>query len=163
MKTAYLSLGSNMGDRSRNLAMARAHLKAHIGAEVRESHVYLSKAWGMTEQPDFYNQVVCYLTDKSAEDLLDICLTTERSMGRVRDHKWTRRAIDIDLLFLDDEIRNSQTLTLPHPYISKRNFVLIPLMELAPDLVHPILGKTIEELYLQTEDMLEVLMLENDG
>jgi len=161
---AYVALGSNVGDRFLHLDQAIGHLEnaLEIPTSAR-SHVYLSKAWGVTDQNDFYNQIVVFETTLSPESLLKTCQDVEITMGRARIQKWHARNIDIDLLFLGQLQRNSGSLTLPHPMIEQRNFVLVPMMELAPQLMHPILGKNIEELYLQTEDMLEVLMLEMNG
>lgn len=161
---AYIALGSNVGDRSLHLEQAIEHLENALEIPVSErSHVYLSEAWGVTEQNDFYNQIIVFETDLSPEAMLKTCQDVEVAMGRDRMQKWHARNIDIDLLFLGELERSSSSLTLPHPMIEHRNFVLVPMMELAPQLMHPILGKNIEELYLQTEDMLEVLMLEMNG
>jgi len=117
----------------------------------------------MNGQPDFYNQVVSLVTSESANALLAILQEIESNIGRKRIVKWEARIIDIDILFYGDLIVRTQTLRIPHPLIPKRNFALIPLLELVPDLVHPVLDKTIQELYIESLDPLEVLMLDTNG
>ncbi|NND07387.1 MAG: 2-amino-4-hydroxy-6-hydroxymethyldihydropteridine diphosphokinase [Saprospiraceae bacterium] len=161
---AFIGLGSNIGDRAGHLKTATKELEKRLeDATCQRSPIYLSKAWGVTNQNDFYNQVIAFETGLEPESLLHHCIQVEKAMGRNRARRWHSRNIDIDLLFVGNNIRQSEKLNLPHPMIEKRNFVLVPLMELAPQFIHPILGKTIEELYLQTNDLLEVLMLEMHG
>ena len=161
---AFIGLGSNVGDRAYHLKTATKELEGRLDTfPCQISHMYLSKAWGVTEQKDFYNQVIVFETALEPESLLDHCIQVEQTMGRNRVKRWHARNIDVDLLFVGNNVHKSKTLVLPHPMIEQRNFVLVPLMELAPQLLHPILGKTIEELYLQTKDLLEVLMLEMHG
>jgi 2-amino-4-hydroxy-6-hydroxymethyldihydropteridine diphosphokinase len=145
------------------LRRAREHIVLSAGTILESSHVYLTEAWGKVGQPDFYNQVLKISTGLNALDLLKTLLKTEKDLGRTRQVKWEPRIIDIDILFYNQEIQHNQTLQLPHPLIPKRNFVIVPLLEICPDLIHPILEKTIEELYLESDDPLEVLMIENHG
>ena len=160
---AYILLGSNLGDRSKNLLRAREKIEATVGKIVQTSHVYLTEAWGKEGQPDFCNQVLKISTHKKPLDLLKDLLAIETVLGRNRQVKWEPRIIDIDILFYNDEICQNKVLHLPHPLIPKRNFVIIPLMEICPELVHPILDKTIEELYIESDDPLEVLMIDSHG
>ncbi|MDH3648971.1 MAG: 2-amino-4-hydroxy-6-hydroxymethyldihydropteridine diphosphokinase [Saprospiraceae bacterium] len=156
-------MGSNLGDRKNNLVQAVESIEATIGPVQQKSHIYLTEAWGMNGQPDFYNQVVSLVTSESANALLAILQEIESNIGRKRIVKWEARIIDIDILFYGDLIVRTQTLRIPHPLIPKRNFALIPLLELVPDLVHPVLDKTIQELYIESLDPLEVLMLDTNG
>ncbi len=163
MSSIYISLGSNQGDRIRHLEDALQILQERDIRVVRKSPYYLSKAWGNQDQPDFINQVVEVATEYDASVLLSCLLATEREMGRVRTGKWQPRSIDLDLLFYHDEIFETPGIQVPHPRVQDRNFILTPMMDLKPDLVHPVLGKTIQELYLDCEDQLEVLMFELNG
>ena len=158
---AYLLLGSNIGDRNENLLLARHQLALHCGELLKRSGVYLSKSWGVDQQPDYYNQVLELSTTRSPEELLDCILEIESNLGRIRKKKWSSRIIDIDILFYQQSIIDLPVLQIPHPRIAERNFTLVPLMEIAPLLVHPVLGITIEELYLHSPDTLEVLMIES--
>ncbi|MBK8503680.1 MAG: 2-amino-4-hydroxy-6-hydroxymethyldihydropteridine diphosphokinase [Saprospiraceae bacterium] len=157
----YLLLGSNIGDRGENLRIARNRLALDCGDIILQSGVYLSKSWGIDGQPDYYNQVLQVSTTCSPEQLLDCILDIESTMGRVRKGKWSSRMIDIDILFYQQSVIDLPGLQIPHPRIAERNFTLVPLMEIAPLLEHPTLGITIEELYLQSPDTLEVLMIES--
>lgn len=134
-----------------------------VGNVIQKSHMYLTEAWGKSGQPDFYNQVVLVETPLNSIQVLEKLLEIEKQLGRERFVKWEARIIDIDILFFADLVVDSERLKLPHPLIPKRNFTLIPLMELAPHLVHPTLGKTIQELYIASLDPLEVLMLDTNG
>jgi 2-amino-4-hydroxy-6-hydroxymethyldihydropteridine diphosphokinase len=156
-------LGSNLGDRGKNLDDAVSAIDHSVGKVVQKSHFYLTEAWGKSGQPDFYNQVILVETIWNPLQVLDRLLEIEKGLGRERFVKWEARLIDIDILFCGDLVMDSERLKLPHPLIAKRNFTLVPLLELAPDLVHPTLGKTIQELYIETLDPLEVLMLDTNG
>ena len=160
-KQAYLLLGSNLGDRHGNLARARDLILSHGGQLLDQSAIYLSEAWGLKHQADYYNQVVVIKTKLSAPDLLRTILNIEMEIGRTRDLKWGARIIDIDIIFYADEEIQTANLTVPHPRIAERNFTLVPLMELSPAMMHPTLGVTIEELYLRAADSLDVIMIEN--
>lgn len=162
--TTYLILGSNLGDRQAHLANARRAL-LKLGNIDKMTHLYLTKSWGDGDQrhPHHLNQVLQFRTTKSADELMTEILDIELGLGRVRNADWQPRIIDIDILFFDQQIHSSPFLTIPHCRISERNFVLVPLMEIAADFRHPTLLKTIEELYLSCEDNLEVLMLEDHG
>lgn len=152
----YLLLGSNLGDRSQNLSRARNR----IGSVIASSSIYVTSAWGKTEQPDFYNQVIEVDSKLGPEDLLKNILSIEETMGRIRSEKWGPRIIDIDILFYRDVIIKSEQLTIPHPEIQNRKFTLIPLNELAPSMMHPVLKKTIQQLNTECSDPLEVKRLQ---
>ncbi|MEM8527747.1 MAG: 2-amino-4-hydroxy-6-hydroxymethyldihydropteridine diphosphokinase [Bacteroidota bacterium] len=155
MKT-YLSIGGNLGDRKRNLEIAKAAIEQEIGLIIRASSIYETAAWGVTEQPDFLNQVLKAESDLSPFDILDKIQQIEQKMGRVKLQHWGTRTMDIDILFYGDKIVQTERLTIPHISIPERNFVLVPLREIAPNFVHPLLKKTIESLSLACPDLLEV-------
>ncbi len=142
----YLSLGTNMGDKARNLETAVRWLgenpELHI---VRVSSVYETEPWGGVAQDSFYNLVIKAETSLSAENLLDLCQHIEQRLDRKRDVHWGPRTIDIDILFYGAVKMNTNRLTLPHPYIEQREFVLAPLREIEPEMTLPS-GKPIVEV-----------------
>jgi 2-amino-4-hydroxy-6-hydroxymethyldihydropteridine diphosphokinase len=156
MNRAYLLTGGNMGNRTANLQEAIGLIAESAGKVVARSSVYETKAWGKTEQPDFLNQVLVIDTPLSAEDLMARLMEIELEMGRMREEKYGPRKIDIDILFYNDEIIKTPHLTIPHPRLHLRNFTLEPLYELAPHLMHPVLGKTIAQLFTESPDTLNV-------
>ena len=160
MYRVFLLLGTNLGDRLQNLSAALQHIDARVGPLVRKSSVYSTAAWGHTDQPDFYNQVVETLPRLQAEALLQEVLNIERDMGRVRIKKWGERLIDIDVLFFGNLHIQGETLTVPHPQIPNRRFTLTPLAEIAGTMVHPVLNKTIDTLLKECTDPLPVTRLE---
>ena len=139
-RVAYLSLGSNLGDRAANLATAVEHLRA-LGRVSRISSWYETEPVEVTEQPWFLNGVVELQTELTPVVLLSNLLQIERAMGRVRNQPKGPRSIDIDLLLYDDETVNTPELTVPHAAMHERRFVLVPLVEIAPEAVHPVLRK----------------------
>ena len=142
----YVGLGSNLGDRAANLAEARRRLDeaGRIGAV---SSIYETEPWGVGPgQPDYLNQVVAITTPLPPSDLLKELLGIERKMGRVRSAPGDARVIDLDLLLYGDEVIDEPGLTLPHPRMCDRAFVLTPLAEIAPDALHPVNGLTISAL-----------------
>jgi 2-amino-4-hydroxy-6-hydroxymethyldihydropteridine diphosphokinase len=151
----FLLLGSNLGDRAANLEAARN--KTQSFASIRKlSSVYKTAPWGKPDQPDFYNQVIAIETDLSPEDLLVALLRVEKELGRNRLEKWGSRTIDIDILFYNNSSISQERLTIPHPEIANRRFALIPLQEIAPDFVHPVLQKSITRLLEACRDTLKV-------
>ena len=148
--------GANLGNREDNLKKANEWIRKEIGPIKSASKVYQTKAWGITDQPDFLNQALLVKTRLSPQKLLEKIQAIERRMGRVREIKWGERIIDIDILFFNDAIIDTKNLTIPHPYLHYRNFVLLPLMDIAAGLVHPVFGLTIAELYARSEDTLAV-------
>ena len=145
MSIAYLGLGTNLGDRQKNLSRAIEAIAAKMCVCGRYS-VYETEAWGYKDQPDFLNQVIKVETDLTPLRLLDFVKKTEVELGRVENFRYGPRLIDIDILFYDDLIENSSRLQIPHPRITTRAFVLVPLNEIAPDLVYPGTGKTVADL-----------------
>ena len=155
-----MQLGSNLGDREGYLKQSQAMLIDEIGLIIKMSSIYESSPWGVENQGSFLNQVLLLETDVKPFDLLDIILNIEKEMGRVRIEKWGERIIDIDILFYNDEIIETNNLCIPHPYISKRRFVLSPLDEIAKNYIHPILHKTINKLLLECLDEEKVSIYE---
>jgi 2-amino-4-hydroxy-6-hydroxymethyldihydropteridine diphosphokinase len=155
---AYISLGSNLGDRAGNLLLGiRGMLDA--GLEVsRLSQIYETEPVETFPQPQFLNMVAEIRVEPATEPehVMKRLLQVESSLGRTRDAVKGPRTIDLDLLLYGDEIRNTELLTLPHSRFHLRRFVLAPLVELAPQLIHPMLGKTMSELLSQVEDKSEV-------
>jgi 2-amino-4-hydroxy-6-hydroxymethyldihydropteridine diphosphokinase len=159
MHSVILLTGGNMGDRVSRLVQARKEIEKQIGPVEKASALYETAAWGNTGQPSFLNQVLRAETTLSPEEVLEGVLRIETSMGRVRTEKWGPREIDIDILFYDMEVVNRKNLTIPHPEIPHRRFVLEPLAEITPHLVHPVLGVDMETLLKQTTDSLPVRRL----
>lgn len=159
MNIIYLITGSNIGDRKKKLQVAAGKIKNTIGPINKSSAIYETAAWGDNNQPDFYNQVHVVESHFSAAAVMQKILKIEAEMGRIRTTKNAARVIDIDILFFNNEIINEPGLIVPHPEISNRRFVLMPLKELNPSLVHPSLRKTIRELLASCEDPLSVALL----
>ena len=144
---AYIGFGANLGDRLASCKKALAALAALPGCRLgRISSLYETEPVGPTDQPHFINGVALVETEGNARWLLGQLFAIEAGLGRVRGAKWGPRTIDLDLLLFDEEIIASGELTVPHPRLHERRFVLQPLQEIAPDLRHPILGKTMGEL-----------------
>ncbi len=160
--TIYLGLGTNLGNRVANLQQSINRITDEVGIVRQQSAIYQTKAWGVRDQPDFLNQVVEVSTLLSPEETLKTILGIETTMGRIRTRKWYTRLIDIDLLFYGGAIIETPSLIVPHPYIQDRNFVLAPLVDIAPDLVHPIFKKNMMVLWEECEDRLPIQRLEKD-
>ncbi|HAA11981.1 MAG TPA: 2-amino-4-hydroxy-6-hydroxymethyldihydropteridine diphosphokinase [Cytophagales bacterium] len=156
MQGIYILLGTNLGDREENLLQARRLIGQRVGKVLRSSNVYATAAWGITEQPDFLNQVVIVETAMSPNDLLKALLQIEQDMGRVRIVKWGERIIDLDVLYYHDTILDTQDLKIPHVGIAERRFTLVPLVELSADAIHPVLGKSQRQLLAECPDVSEV-------
>ena len=144
--TAYVALGSNLGDKEANLRKALELLQER-GVEIVKTSTFIStEPYGVTDQPQFLNGVCEVRTSLVPLALLHTLLEIEQEMGRVRLRHWGERNIDLDLLLYEDVVMDTPELKLPHPDMQNRDFVLLPLAEIAPELVHPILQKSIEEL-----------------
>jgi len=146
MAIAYIALGSNLGDKEKNLRRALLLLTQQGVEIVRVSSFLSTEPYGVTDQPQFLNAVACVRTSLAPLALLDVLLATELAMGRVRLRHWGERNIDLDLLLYEDVVLDMPRLRLPHPDMQNRDFVLLPLAEIAPELKHPTLQKTIWEL-----------------
>jgi 2-amino-4-hydroxy-6-hydroxymethyldihydropteridine diphosphokinase len=157
---AYLLTGGNLGNRLNNLAEARKLIEQHCGKIVRQSFIYETAAWGFKDQPDFYNQALEIATALSSEELMKTILMIEEKMGRRREIKMGPRIIDIDILLFNDEIIHQPHLTIPHERLHERRFALMPLAEIAPDLIHPGFKKSIKQLLFESTDTLNVRKIE---
>lgn len=156
MNTVLLLLGSNLGDKCQNLSSASQLIAENIGKITRQSSIYETAAWGKTDQPIFYNQAIEISTILPPETLLSELKKIEQKTGRTQAEKWSARIIDIDIIFYENVIYQSETLTIPHAFMQERNFVLAPLNEIAPDFSHPILQQTVSELLKKSPDKLGV-------
>ncbi len=145
-----------MGNRKQFLNKAIKQITEQSGSLVKESSIYETAAWGNTKQAAFLNQVIFIETKHSPDDLMKSLLEIETGLGRIRTEKYGPRTIDLDILFFDELIYHSSTVTLPHPALQKRRFVLIPLAELSPRKIHPVYRKTINRLLKECADKLEV-------
>jgi 2-amino-4-hydroxy-6-hydroxymethyldihydropteridine diphosphokinase len=146
MNDVYLLLGSNQGTREENMLKAKALIARQAGEIVQQSSLYETEAWGVKDQQSFLNQAMLIKTTLAPTDLLRILKQIEKETGRVETTKWGPRIIDIDILFYGHETVDIPELKIPHPYIQERRFTLVPMAEIAPGFVHPVLGNTMEEL-----------------
>jgi len=148
MALVYLGLGTNLGEKERNLNDAIISLSQEVGFVIRSSTFYASKPWGFESDNDFLNAVVLVDTALTPFDVLSKTQEIEKSLGRTAKtiNGYSDRLIDIDILLYDNLIIDQPTLKIPHPLIAERDFVIIPLSEIAPDLVHPVFGRKIVEL-----------------
>ena len=156
MNKVYLLLGSNQQNPHKQLEVAKKNIAQQIGSIKRRSAIYQTAAWGNTKQPNFLNQVIIVETKLTAEQTMQTILSIEKKMGRIRTKKNAPRIIDIDILFFNKEIIHTKNLEVPHPQLQNRNFVLIPLNQLSPNLKHPVLQKTIHHLLTTSPDTLTV-------
>ena len=152
----YLSFGSNVGDRAANIETALKHLNDSGVKTVKVSSMYETEPWGNTEQERFLNCAAKVNTRLSPNELMNVILSIEHEMGREQKQKWEPRIIDIDILFFGKQIFKEDGLIIPHPEMEKRKFVLIPLEEIEPELIHPVLKKSIKQLLMECRDNLSV-------
>ena len=143
----HLGLGRNLGDRKEYLSMAYNQLRSEAVSEFRASSIYESEPLLKMPQPKYLNMVVCGLTIFSPQELLKKCQQIEISLGRVHRERWGCREIDIDMLSYGNRIIDNDDLVIPHPEIKNRSFVLMPMLELSPEWLHPETGITIKELW----------------
>ena len=157
MKEAYLLLGGNLGDREQYLHRAISKISERCGEVIRMSSIYESQPWGFEDNNDFLNQVIVIKTGFDPHNLLKEVLRIEESMGRERvPGVMVSRNIDIDILFYGQHIVEDADLIIPHPKLQERRFTLMPLLEIAPELEHPVLKKSMRELYRECPDELRV-------
>jgi 2-amino-4-hydroxy-6-hydroxymethyldihydropteridine diphosphokinase len=156
-RTIYLCIGGNLGEREANLEETRMFLEFNFGDIVAVSSVYESDAWGMHDAPRFLNQVVCIESDLSNEALLSEIEELEEFYGRERsEEEYLSREMDVDVLLIDQEVIDDDKLKVPHPRMEMRRFVLLPLQEIAPDLMHPVLRKNVTTLLSECTDTTQV-------
>ncbi|MEJ5226793.1 2-amino-4-hydroxy-6-hydroxymethyldihydropteridine diphosphokinase [Thermodesulfovibrio sp.] len=146
MNLIYLSLGSNLGDREKNLDTALSELKNEGIVILKKSSIYETAPWGYEKQPAFLNMAMEGLTLLEPYDLLKLIKEIENKMGRKKTIKYGPRVIDIDIIFYNNIILNSEVLTIPHPLMHKRDFVLKPLCEIASEFIHPELKISVKKL-----------------
>lgn len=156
MNIAYLLTGGNLGDRLKNLQQAEHLLNKQCGTVLKKSSLYETAAWGNTNQAPFLNQAIAIDTKLDAEQLIHRILKIEKKMGRVREEKYGPRIIDIDILLFNNDIVDLPFLKIPHPQMQNRRFVLMPLTEIAADILHPLMNKSISELLMECKDELAV-------
>lgn len=157
----YLSLGSNIEDREYNIEDALDRIVENIGVVKKSSSYYETEPWGFQADERFLNIAALVETDLSPDDLMETITRIENRMGRIRDEKvrYTSRIIDIDILLYEDMVINQANLIIPHPRMHERNFVLGPLDEIAPEVIHPVFEKTISELLDTCSDTGEIRKL----
>lgn len=163
MNQVFLITGANIGARKKNLQLAAGLIEERIGKIIESSSIYETEAWGNNDQPPFYNQVLVVESKLTAQQIMDKILKIEKQMGRIRTIKNAARVIDIDILFFNNEIINSPNLIVPHKEISNRRFVLMPLNELAPNFIHPVVKKTIHELLSSCKDPLKATSIKREN
>lgn len=156
MEQVFVLLGSNLENRFANLQAARKHIADAGNSIIQQSSVYETEPWGLSDQPNFINQVVVIQTGLEPLQLLASLQRIEHAMGRVRGEKYAPRTIDLDILFYGDRIVQELNLTIPHPHIAARRFTLIPLVEINPDWRNPIDGQSMKILLDRCTDDLIV-------
>lgn len=162
MTMLYLLLGGNIGDKERIFSEARTKLNNRVGEIQLESAIYETEPWGF-ESPDlFWNQALEISTSLSPADVLAATQQIELELGRIRkENQYSSRVIDIDILFCGNQIINHENLVIPHPRIQERKFALLPLNEIAPELIHPVFQKSIRQLLDESTDPLKVSPIPN--
>jgi 2-amino-4-hydroxy-6-hydroxymethyldihydropteridine diphosphokinase len=161
MKGIFLLLGSNLGDREEVLHKAIETLKSNKIQVIEKSFIYETAAWGIRNQQAFLNQIVEIETSLTPPELLQLILNIELQLGRVRQRKWGERIIDIDILYYHNYVCEEKDLQIPHPGIPDRKFTLIPLVEMCPDQIHPVLKRSQKQLLESCKDELEVSLFVN--
>ncbi|OGW37499.1 MAG: 2-amino-4-hydroxy-6-hydroxymethyldihydropteridine diphosphokinase [Nitrospirae bacterium GWD2_57_9] len=159
--TAYIGIGSNVGDKKANCLKAVELLK-QAGNVLALSALYYTEPVGYHEQEDFINAVAAFETERSPRELLDLCLRIEDMLGRKRTVRWGPRTIDLDILLYGDVVVNLPDLVIPHPLMATRKFVLVPLAEIAPQAAHPLVKKNASKLLSELKDTSTVMKCRPD-
>ena len=157
-----MHLGSNIGDRKLHIARAIQMIEESIGPVIASSSYFETEAWGKRDQDDFINVAVEVEHYMTPNQLLKTVNRIEDDLGRERKEKWSARSIDIDIIFVEDIIVETDKLTLPHKWMEKRNFVLYPMVEIAEHFIHPVLNKTLSELLEECEDTTKITRLKSE-
>jgi len=154
MEEVVLLLGSNIEPRLSFLNRAILFLEKELGTAINISEIYESEPWGFAADTSFYNRAVIFETEKKPDDVLNICLKTEKVLGRKRNNRkgYASRIMDVDVIYYGNRIINTEKLIIPHPRLHLRRFALLPLAEMAPELIHPILNKNQKELLTNCND-----------
>ncbi|MEO8412877.1 MAG: 2-amino-4-hydroxy-6-hydroxymethyldihydropteridine diphosphokinase [Ginsengibacter sp.] len=154
MEKVFIALGGNVGDVAETFEIAINEMEKAFGPVIEKSSLYKTEPWGNKNQASFLNMVICVETSLNAEEVLKLTLGIEKKMGRERDedNQFAPRTIDIDILFYGEKIIDNGKIIIPHPRLHLRNFVLTPLMEIAPGLVHPSFNKKIKDLFENNTD-----------
>lgn len=158
-QNVFLLMGSNLGIPNENLKAASKKIEDQIGKIVAYSSVYETSAWGKTDQPNYLNQALQIETELTPQQVLQEIHAIEMAMGRLRIEKWEARLIDIDIIYFDDRIIQSENLIVPHPLLAQRRFALVPLVEISDQFVHPVFRKTNQQLLEECSDPLEVNLI----
>jgi len=161
--TCYILLGTNQGEKALNLKTARKKIGETLGVVKQFSAIYETEPWGRSEQDTFLNQVLEVETTNDPDQTLSLCLGIEKTMGRIRIEKWMERIIDIDILYFNEAIISTDDLIVPHPEIQNRRFTLVPLVEITPDYIHPVMKKSNKEFLDECPDPLKVKRFVSDG
>ncbi|WP_339706864.1 2-amino-4-hydroxy-6-hydroxymethyldihydropteridine diphosphokinase [Algoriphagus aquimarinus] len=156
---AVLIVGGNKGDRNA-LLKAAVEAVSELGEMTLRSKVYETEAWGGVAKGPFLNQVVEIKTAYSPSEFLAFIQQIETNLGRKRDEHWGDRTMDIDIIYFEDRVIDTPELQIPHPFIRERKFVLVPLAEVLPEFIHPVLGKSSQQILEECEDKSEVWELE---
>lgn len=160
-ENVYLLAGTNLGNRFSNLLSAREKITGSIGELISLSHIYESDPWGFKSDNSFCNQAFCIKTNLSVSTILQLIHKIEKDAGRMRTPgKYTDRTLDIDILLFGDKIIKSKNLTIPHPFLHLRRFALAPMADISPDIIHPVLKKSIAQLLAECDDNIRVKKLE---
>lgn len=159
MHKAFILLGSNMGKRITFLSKAKQLIIEEAGTITAQSSIYQTAAWGNTNQQAFLNQVIVINTKQEPDALMQTLLNIEQQLGRIRTQKFGPRTIDLDILFYDALVTKTKRVTIPHPAIQDRRFVLVPLAELSPRKIHPVYKQTVSSLLKNCSDNLAVKKL----
>ena len=159
MSNVAISIGTNLGKREHNISTAIENLQFCCGKVIKQSALYETEPWGFKSRDLFLNQVIVLVTEMEPEILMQQLLQIENSMGRERSSgsNYSSRLIDLDILFYDDRIINTEMLVIPHPRLHERNFILMPAAEIIPEFLHPVLRKSIAQLQLECPDKQKVV------